>query len=599
MKIFIYGARLIGVIALVVILIGSLFGCQAPTAPELEPEGRSILTSIGGADQVKDQVKSKAEAGYQGVGKATSGTTVQVAFMAIAPIVVFSEVDFDLNFEVEVSHNALRRDFFAARVQYRDGDLHEVIMTPANEWPGYARIEIRLTTSTGAPLAGVAVDLTTARGEVVTATLRQPDVMQTQVCVPAKLVNRHLSSRRYDLRVEATMIDGKQEYRGFAEKTGYDPLNSDRPWCFLYGTQGEFSYIEFDLLDIAAAYSSVFASFTLDRDQFQCQRRSSSLSGGLEGNIRECDYTGETSSPADITFSQSPNDPDSATILVEEDDESDDYALHLFQVDVEGGDVPVKTSYITATISNPQGGESNVLVDDILDDVSLEVYGKNFRVKNNDVFYQEVADGKTVSVQLRFENFELSAGQTDVAVIASFGEAEYYDNGTTVSFAVTEDDRYAWQFDSNASVTTSGSTQGQTHTLMSAGLILNEVSSSYTAGVNQDGQVTAVTWTIEVEVTAMGDDFYAPSTDAFEFEVNYDGQFAGMQSTTSTADMVGDSFVVREGESEVFTLVVTLSDFSEGGYVNLDIEELDWRQHLWFARSSPLHRPRHPGGVRG
>ena len=131
--------------------------------------------------------------------------------------------------------------------------------------------------------------------------------------------------------------------------------------------------------------------------------------------------------------------------------------------------------------------------------------------------------------------------------------------------------------DSGDDATVDGSQSSATHTVALTGVAVEPVSTSQSVTTPGDTAAnTYGTYTIKFDVTAIEDDAYINDVAASTTAATNGATFALVGDTyagpaasatlTATADMSGGFYVVREGDTETFTLTVTLNPTTAGTF---------------------------------
>ena len=162
--------------------------------------------------------------------------------------------------------------------------------------------------------------------------------------------------------------------------------------------------------------------------------------------------------------------------------------------------------------------------------------------------------------------------EVEMEVVIDFKEAgdagANYPNGTTIKASVTSLEAGAWEAEGADDLDPGqfdGTAVGDAHVLVAEGIVVpvdGFSSESRTLGDNDNiGE-----FSLEFEVTGVEGNFFitdratqADEDDGIRFLVSNGGDAAVTGTLTSTADEVAGVFEVREGETETFTLTVTLS----------------------------------------
>jgi hypothetical protein len=157
-------------------------------------------------------------------------------------------------------------------------------------------------------------------------------------------------------------------------------------------------------------------------------------------------------------------------------------------------------------------------------------------------------------------------------------DAARYPNGTTVKASVTSVELGFWEAEGAEDLSHSspnqfsGTAVGDTHTLVAEGILVPV--DGFSSEVDTLGQNDTIgEFTLEFEVSAVEGDFYITefagtnaTSNGVQFSVT-GGTATTSASLTSTADEDSNGvFTVREGETETFTLVVTIDPVSTGTF---------------------------------
>ena len=335
---------------------------------------------------------------------------------------------------------------------------------------------------------------------------------------------------------------------------------------------------------VSGYYEVVFTNLDLDFDEDVAEQLV--VAGSVADDARDDDWDifVDTQSPddetsdeenfeireslenvAELRISESTNNPDAMTIIVEEGDETDDVEVFIFEIEEENGvDVTIDDLSIVIETGDPFGttNESSVVVKAALYHDSDELGFAN--VANNGY--------------VTFENIGLEIDgddQEDLTVRLTFGDADNYSAGTNVSVEFDEietaEDEYG---NDEGDMNISGSARGEVHRLISSGAAVDVVSSD----ADVDGNL--VTFEIEFDITAIEEDVFIHKTDAItDYSLAQSGNgysaTAEKVSLTSSADDNGDTYRVDEGETETFTLRVSYTP-EESGFYRFRAYELEY-----------------------
>ncbi len=287
----------------------------------------------------------------------------------------------------------------------------------------------------------------------------------------------------------------------------------------------------------------------------------------------------------ELSFSTASSNPDATDIVVDTDSKTNDVTIMEYNIEAEEGDIEINTLFVKVTTGTTSSK--------VIDDIALEIDGETFDAENS---------ASTTGTETTFE-FDIDGDITidegdevTVKVVVDFKAQEVsngvprYDNATTIEADVTGtevDLTDAEGSDDLDSGQLTGSANGEQHTLVAEGILL-PVDSVETSTDTSGDNDTLGEFTIEFDVTAVEGDFYikelategATSTTGVAFI--YEGTNASSTGDTvsgtisSTADEESDGvFTVREGETETFTLRVTVDPVASGDY-RVSLKEVNY-----------------------
>lgn len=296
---------------------------------------------------------------------------------------------------------------------------------------------------------------------------------------------------------------------------------------------------------------------------------------GLRGRDGEGieQYTGDSSEDVsfdvveegegeELNVQSSSEDPDATTLQVEEDELSDWYTVFAFELEAEENDIEIDEIGIQTSTSDSD-------ISSVVNDMMLVIDGEEF----DDFDESNLGSAATTTFDID-KDFTVGADESvTVEFMVEFkAQSGNYATGTTFSASTTGSLVTGEGADD---VTADGSAQGETHTLQVDGIEVEVTDTTATATVVDGSDNDYATYTIEVEITAVGDDAFisqtATSAYTFEIENASDGSTLGSSTATTTtisssADTTGGAYRVNEGDTETFTFTMTLnpSAVSEG-----------------------------------
>jgi len=283
----------------------------------------------------------------------------------------------------------------------------------------------------------------------------------------------------------------------------------------------------------------------------------------------------------DLSVLSSGNDPDSMSIQVDENSTSDDTNVFTFKLKTgsDTEDVQINEMDIDVLATDPDNGEGegadSLTVDNnIVEDVTISYGGHTFD-------YDTVTDSGQLdnSSDDAVYHFEFDEGDfvvpgdssKDVKVMIKFRpQTDNYDSGTTIETSVDASTVDAEGVDSGESIDAGSNTvTSEDHTLQANGLAFDFVSGT-ASKTTEDSAPDTGTFTLKYTLTAFGEDI---SVDKSCVEDQVDAPDQGVEYTvengstvldchvSSTADVNpddSDAWVVHEGDTETFTLVVAV-----------------------------------------
>ncbi|HEY0948471.1 MAG TPA: peptidoglycan-binding protein [Candidatus Paceibacterota bacterium] len=294
--------------------------------------------------------------------------------------------------------------------------------------------------------------------------------------------------------------------------------------------------------------------------------------GELPTNTNESvSFTFGAEDNGELSISSNSDDPDASILIVDDEDESDEYSVFVFDIENDS-DVD---SLVTEVQIDVTDGNSAVATGDIIRRATLVVDG--------DEYDAEIAGAVSAVGTLTFEDMDLEVSGDDEVTAELMITLARNATSTTLSFETDgATDVEAEGVDSGDETTVDGSATSATHTTALTGIAVEAVSTSQSVTTPGDtASSTYATYTIKFDVTALDEDAYiteavgtigTSTTNGVEYDI-FGGSYTGTASAvlTSTAVDTGSYFRVDEGETETFTLTVTLDPAAAGTFgVKLD-----------------------------
>ena len=306
---------------------------------------------------------------------------------------------------------------------------------------------------------------------------------------------------------------------------------------------------------------------------------------GLTSDTVNFDIT-EEGGDDELQVSISTEDPDATTLQLDSTEKSDWITVFAFDLDTDDSENDITVDHIFVNVALAGGATYT----NVIDDLQLVVDGETY---DDWSFATGTSASSTFDVDFDLDkDLVIDAGEEVTAELqVKFKALSTTYEGDTITASISSaqaDQIDAEGADDLAASQISGSATGETHTLRSEGVTIDFVSSSEVYKENSDASTTDNTgeFTIKFDVTAFESDLYVNKTAAtgttststgvtyriYDSDNNIAATEVGGLSAvlTSTADSEGSEFVVRDGETETFTLKVTVNPKTAGfHYVQL------------------------------
>jgi hypothetical protein len=294
----------------------------------------------------------------------------------------------------------------------------------------------------------------------------------------------------------------------------------------------------------------------------------------------------EAGAGSELMVRTSDDDPEATILQLKRSATSDWMTVFAFELDADDSEDDITINSLPLTVDVSDSETYNALVRD----ARLVIDGEEY----DDV---SVSDGSTDTAELTFDldDLVIDAGESvTIELELQFRALPEADEGTRLQASITsaqadaidaegEDDLSASQI--------SGSATGELHTLRTGGSSAGEVETSATVKANSNSTTDddEGVYTIEFEVTAFNEDVYinnsaARGTTTSTGGVNYiiensqgDETTAGSADANldSTAEVDNGRYVVREGDTETFTLTVEY-DPQDAGFYRLQLYTINY-----------------------
>jgi len=266
----------------------------------------------------------------------------------------------------------------------------------------------------------------------------------------------------------------------------------------------------------------------------------------------------------ELKFALSALSPIAQTVIVSDDQRTSNVPLLLYTIEALDNDIDLDRLFI-----NVQTGTADY--EDVVSDIRLEINGQTFR--EDGVVSTGSYSANNVLVEFDIDQ-DITIDEDDrelVEIIVDLRAKVGYTNGESIKAQITSAERDMTRAEGADDIEEfSGTVIGKEQILISEGIFV-PVSSVQTSTEIQGDTNPYGVFTIEFDVSAVEDDFYIapyaalgvnPTTGGAQFAVE---TAALVTPTTVSAvlDATADEdssgvFVVREGETETFTLTVVI-----------------------------------------
>jgi peptidoglycan hydrolase-like protein with peptidoglycan-binding domain len=302
------------------------------------------------------------------------------------------------------------------------------------------------------------------------------------------------------------------------------------------------------------------------------------------GDVTAETFNIEVAETGDLTVTEASESPEANIIEADSDNDTDDVTLLVIELEADDQDIEVTDLPVGLTSSGAGVGEIVKTVklmhgSDVLDSVSISSTSATGRLALFEDIDLTIEDGdtETLTVVVDVNDFDAAFGAGDSVYATTTGSHGDWD----VEDAEGE------------SVTPSGSVTGEAQSFLEDGINITPV--SVDADITDESETypnARGVFTIVFDVTAFGADAYIGSSTGDEsgtYGVESDiigSAFTGTStySLSSTGDDEGASYLVREGDTERFTLqVVLLNGEDASGSFGIELDTIRFN-----STSSPM-----------
>jgi hypothetical protein len=300
----------------------------------------------------------------------------------------------------------------------------------------------------------------------------------------------------------------------------------------------------------------------------------------------------------EIEVREGETNPDGSTLVVEPDSTSDTYGVVSFQIEPED---QLDIESIPIEFHNDSSREFS----EIVSEAFLEVDGEElqtFEVSDEVERSQELADGYAHRLNFNTQNdLQIRAGDNrELTLFVKLEQASNYQKGTRILPLMTDElaaDITVSDNGDNRSIQSVNNFDniGSIHSLRKNGVHADPDNVSSKADFTEEGTRSHGTFKVEYEVTAFAEDqLWATHDytlvdddgnryDPAEFD-DKPNQSVSCQTESQAERWKGGSYIIREGETEEFTLTCEVT-VSEDGFYRLRMDEIKYDE---FEDNTPV-----------
>ncbi|MDB5264881.1 MAG: Penicillin-resistant dd-carboxypeptidase-like protein [Parcubacteria group bacterium] len=282
----------------------------------------------------------------------------------------------------------------------------------------------------------------------------------------------------------------------------------------------------------------------------------------------------------DLTVRESSDNPDADTLIIDDQDESDDFTVLGFEID-NNDDADALLTDLTVTVATSTSATATS-TSDIIRSATLTIGGDDFR--------GDINDDNTID----FDSIDATISGNDVtdgSLSVTFNGSDVIGASQTVSFAITAANVTAEGDASGDNSDVSGTAQGETFSLVSQGIaVINGQTTSDSRVINTTTGGEQGDFEVTFDVEAVDETVYiAKSADNATTTVTAGVLYNVVQGTTATSTVVGTTdivtandsdngdtsthFIVREGDTRSFTLHVSI-DPVQSDFYSVELEAI-------------------------
>jgi len=313
---------------------------------------------------------------------------------------------------------------------------------------------------------------------------------------------------------------------------------------------------------------------------------------GEDGN--EVTFGFNEAENGDLTLREGSDNPDAGVLVADENDTSDDFDVLAFEVkNSDDADADLDSMKFRVATTSSAGPDTDIT--DIIRRATLTIDG--------DDYTGDINSDNTID----FDNLDTTVDGNDtidgVLSVELYSQKNHYPaDGQSLTFSLSHGDVEAEGSDKGDDSTVKGTVNGNQQTISTTGVEVSGTSANSSVTTLNTTADSYGTYTIKFDVTAGDDDIYVPngagtttsaSTTGITYTTDGADTFVGTTTAvlTSTADKDGasghtsDYYVVRAGDTETFTLTVTLNPSASGTY-EVDLDGVRYTPDLYGSLST-------------
>ncbi|NCU28411.1 MAG: hypothetical protein EOM85_01940 [Candidatus Moranbacteria bacterium] len=283
----------------------------------------------------------------------------------------------------------------------------------------------------------------------------------------------------------------------------------------------------------------------------------------------------DLSNTSSITMKSSSNNPEKATIKVDDKDTTEDVLALAFKLDVDDDSQDLKLTTLPVVLAFANNSTAAVFAEQVVDSVNVKIDGDEFEAE---LKADETTNGSGKAIyvaDLEDEDITISAGDVvEVKVYISFNGQDDYANSTTVTASVENKASLFTDTDYNEaaeveivlededgdSVKLDATKTGGVLTLSASPAVITGV----TASSKTDNNSKIATYTFKFTAEADGSDVTLTSSTIVVSGTKMDKASFNIIKNSGTATTSGDGYKVEDGNKATFTVTYTLAGATSG-----------------------------------